>query len=253
MAGVVGDDEVAEDAEDLADVARQGENVERAAVLGDAEPLHEVVLGRVPEEGIADRRVGRLGVVGRRGGRSLDGVVVDLVDDRADGVEPGVVRRGGAGSLRVIAREIAEVVATRLSMPPPVCAFRVGPVGRCILVAENLGGEPLEFRRDRPWSACIAVDHRGEQSPDVALGGSAVDAVSRSFRNGSRSYGRPRTSAPASLRPTPWSADEPHRQPVGVMRVGQLGQIAVFEDVLIVAKRGSANRLVRARGTNRRG
>ena len=49
----VGDLDVPEDADDLADIPDEAEDVPRTAALADAEPLHLVLLVRIPEEWIA--------------------------------------------------------------------------------------------------------------------------------------------------------------------------------------------------------
>ena len=72
------------------------EDIERAAVLGDSEPLHDVVLGSVPKEGVAHRGVSEHRADDRRRVvRGRDGVVIDLVHNGTDSVEPPIARRAG--------------------------------------------------------------------------------------------------------------------------------------------------------------
>src|SRR5688500_17912092 len=75
-----------EHAVDLAEIAGQREEI--VAIPGKARPLRPVLLRRVPQEGIADRRVGHGDILGDEEGRRRADVHSDQpVADHADRVE----------------------------------------------------------------------------------------------------------------------------------------------------------------------
>ena len=79
--------ENSEDAEYLAQVARQGKQI--VAVIGKAGPLRFILDRGVPQERIAHRRIGRLDVLGNQiAGRRAEIQAGKLVVDHRHGVQP---------------------------------------------------------------------------------------------------------------------------------------------------------------------
>ena len=178
-----------------------------------AEPLHDVVPRRVPQEGITDRRVEHA-VVG--GDLQIDGG--DSIENRAEGVG---ARASPLRGRRRVRHEVVEVLRESSQLSEEQVAL-----DEIVVTPENALRETEELGTGAAGAGCAQrfIQLR-QQSKEIAVRGTAVDAVGRAlvFDLGRVARGAAHAEVVAEETGVLHEAD---RQSVGIGRALRIRKIA---------------------------